>query len=129
MDLLKRKVMLQMMRKQKARPECPREPNGDFRKLNGLVKKCKVVVADFWAEWCAPCRLVEPVLERIAEKYRDRISMVKINVDANPDVATAYEVMSIPTVLVFYKGKPVRRFIGYSPYLYKSLDELINKLL
>lgn len=84
---------------------------------------------DFWAEWCRPCRLVEPIIERIAEKYKDRISVVKINVDLNPDVAAVYEVMSIPTVLVFHNRNLVRRFIGYSPYLYKNLDELVKKLL
>lgn len=128
LELLKRKMLLQMMTP-KARTKCPVEPNGDSIKLNEIINKCKVVIVDFWAEWCGPCRLVEPVIEQIAEKYKDRISVVKINVDINPDVAVAYEVMSIPTVIVFYNGKPVRRFIGYSPYLYKSLDGIIKKLL
>jgi len=128
LELLKRKMLLQMMTP-KARSKCPVEPNGDSKKLNEIINKCKVVIVDFWAEWCGPCRLVEPIIERIAEKYKDRISVVKINVDLNPDVAAAYEVMSVPTVLVFHNRDLVRRFIGYSSYLYKNLDELIKKLL
>ena len=70
------------------------------------------IVVDFWAEWCGPCRLVAPVLESILADHAGKIRVAKLNVDDAPDVARRYEIMSIPTLLVFQDGIPKKRLIG-----------------
>jgi thioredoxin 1 len=73
------------------------------------------VLVDFWAEWCAPCRKVEPVLEEIANELGDKVSIVKLNIDENPETARAYRVMSVPTLTVFKDGQPVQSVAGARP--------------
>ncbi|HEY3007922.1 MAG TPA: thioredoxin [Micromonosporaceae bacterium] len=73
------------------------------------------VLVDFWAEWCAPCRKVEPVLEEIANELGDKVSIVKLNIDENPETARAYRVMSVPTLTVFKAGQPVQSVAGARP--------------
>lgn len=70
-----------------------------------------VVFVDFYAEWCGPCKMTGPILEEIAEE-KPEIKFVKVNVDANPDLATQYSVFSIPTFVVFKKGEVVNQFVG-----------------
>jgi thioredoxin 1 len=71
-----------------------------------------VVIVDFWAEWCGPCKMIAPILEEIATEQAGKVSIAKLNVDDNPDAARRFEVMSIPTLIVFKDGQPVRRLIG-----------------
>ena len=73
------------------------------------------VLVDFWAEWCAPCRKVEPVLEEIANEMGDKVRIVKLNIDENPETARAYRVMSVPTLTVFKGGEPVQSVAGAKP--------------
>ncbi len=70
------------------------------------------VVVDFWAEWCGPCRMVAPVLESIAADHEGKIRITKLNVDDAPDIARRFEVMSIPTLLVFKDGVLKKRMVG-----------------
>jgi thioredoxin 1 len=70
------------------------------------------VVVDFWAEWCGPCKKIAPILEEIASERTSDLSVSKLNVDDNPDVAMKYSVMSIPTLIVFKDGEPVGRVTG-----------------
>ncbi|CAN5724168.1 thioredoxin [soil metagenome] len=70
------------------------------------------VVVDFWAEWCGPCKMIAPLLEEIATEQAGKVRLAKLNVDDNPDVARRFEVMSIPTLIVFRDGAPAKRLIG-----------------
>src|ERR687883_1880041 len=72
------------------------------------------VLVDFWAEWCGPCRVVAPILEEINEE-QDNLRVVKLNVDENQLTAAKYEVMSIPTLIVFRNGEPAKKIIGAMP--------------
>jgi thioredoxin 1 len=70
------------------------------------------VLVDFWAEWCGPCKMIAPVLEDIAREHADRLTIAKLNVDDNPDITRRFDVMSIPTLIVFQDGTPRKRLVG-----------------
>ena len=70
------------------------------------------IVVDFWAEWCGPCKMIAPILAEIAGEQAGNITIAKLNVDENPDIAMRYNVMSIPTLLVFNKGDVAKRMVG-----------------
>jgi thioredoxin 1 len=92
-----------------------------------VVKSAIPVVADFWAEWCGPCRMIAPVLKELARDYKDRLKVAKINVDEEPDLASRYGIQSIPTLLFFKGGEMVRQQIGAVPraVLEKIVKELV----
>ena len=79
------------------------------------VKKYQLIVIDSWASWCPPCRMLVPVVESLAKKLTGKVVFGKLNVDENKEIATKYEIMSIPTLLVFKNGKLVDRLIGAMP--------------
>jgi thioredoxin 1 len=70
------------------------------------------VLVDFWAEWCGPCKMIAPVLEEIAEEQSGRVEVVKLNIDDNLDVTRRFDVMSIPTLILFKDGEPAMRIVG-----------------
>ncbi|MBM3673361.1 MAG: thioredoxin [Actinobacteria bacterium] len=70
------------------------------------------VVVDFWAEWCGPCKMIAPALEEIASEHDGKLTVAKLNIDDHPDIARHFDVMSIPTLLVFQDGAPVKRLVG-----------------
>ncbi len=90
---------------------------------NDITEKDKIVLADLWAEWCGPCKMMEPVLAEIAEEFSDTIKVVKLNIDENQKTPTKFSVMNIPTLLIFKGGKEVDRLIGALPK-----NQLLKKL-
>lgn len=70
------------------------------------------IIVDFWAEWCMPCRMVAPILDELAEDYKGRVTVAKVNIDNENALAVRYEIMGIPTVILFNEGVEVKRFIG-----------------
>ncbi|MGW2624169.1 thioredoxin [Micromonospora taraxaci] len=80
-----------------------------------VLQADKPVLVDFWAEWCGPCRKVSPLLEEIAGEMGDQVTIVKLNIDENPETARAYRVMSVPTLTVFKNGQPVQSIAGAKP--------------
>jgi thioredoxin 1 len=87
----------------------------------------KTVLVDFWAEWCGPCKMVAPVLDEIAGENKDKIKVAKLDIDRNPSAARDYQVMSIPTMIVFQDGKPVKQIVGAQPKA-KLLEALADYL-
>jgi thioredoxin 1 len=80
-----------------------------------VLEHDKPIMVDFWAEWCGPCRAVSPILDKIAEEHSDKLDIVKLNVDDNPETAMKYGITSIPAMYVFRGGEIVKRVIGAKP--------------
>ncbi|MDG1365980.1 MAG: thioredoxin [Acidimicrobiales bacterium] len=83
------------------------------------------VLVDFWAEWCGPCKMIAPILEEIAEEQGNAVTVAKLNVDEAGDIARRFEVMSIPTLILFQNGEPVKRIVGAKPKQ-ALLDEIAD---
>ena len=91
--------------------------------FDGLLESEKLVIVDFWATWCGPCRMLSPLLDEVEEEMADRIVVVKVNVDDADEIAMRYRIMSIPTLIFFKNGQMVDRSVGAMP---KSM--LVDKI-
>jgi len=80
-----------------------------------VLKSERPVVVDFWAAWCGPCKMVAPEMEKIAQKYAGQVDVVKVDVDANPGLSRAFNIMSIPTIAFFSPGKQPMGVVGFRP--------------
>lgn len=92
-----------------------------------VLKADKPVLVDFWAVWCGPCRMQEPIIEELAEAMTGKVIVGKLNVDENPQMTQKYQVMSIPTLMIFKDGKMVKQFIGVQSK--NTLTGELNKTL
>jgi thioredoxin 1 len=80
-----------------------------------VLSSGKPVLVDFWATWCGPCKAVAPVLEEIARDHGDKLTIAKMDIDANPSIPRDYQILSIPTMILFSGGKPVKQIVGAKP--------------
>ncbi len=92
-----------------------------------VLKSTLPVLVDIWAPWCGPCRMIAPVVDKLAEKYDQRFKFCRLNIDQNPQAATNYQIMSIPTLIFFKDGKVVDRVVGAVPE--RVLEPKIEALL
>ena len=92
-----------------------------------VTKSPVLVIADFWADWCVPCKTTTPLLEEIARGFGNQVKLVTINADAEPEIAQRYDIMSMPTILLFRKGEVVRRQVGAIPR--HMLEKMISETL
>ena len=118
LERIKQAKLHEMMKKMSSEKQktFPNEPieltDATFKEI---IQKHPLVVVDCWAPWCGPCRMVAPVIKELARDYAGKILFGKLNVDENPEVSAQYEIMSIPTLLVFKNGKLVDKIVGAMP--------------
>lgn len=100
--------------------------DSDFQKE--VLERKEPVVVDFWAPWCGPCRIVGPIIEELAKEYAGKVKIGKINVDENSQTAGEYGVMSIPSIVFFKNGQPMKTMVGaQSKESYKNaIDEILG---
>ena len=92
-----------------------------------VMKSPGLVMVDFWAVWCGPCQMVAPIIDELAVEYNGKVKVMKLNTDENPEIAGQYQVMSIPTILIFKNGQPVERLVGAMPK--RRFKEVLDSLL
>ena len=91
------------------------------------IKDNGVVLVDFYADWCGPCKMISPILEELAKEYEGKVTIVKVNVDENGDIAGRYGVMSIPNLVLFKNGDVVKHVVGFQPK--NQLQALLNSAI
>lgn len=99
--------------------------NVSDQSFNTEVEGQGTVVVDFWAPWCGPCKMIAPILDELSSELGDSVKIAKVNVDENPETASRFGVMSIPTLIVFKDGQPVDKVVGLNSK--DSLKNMISK--
>lgn len=123
-DRIRQEKMQELMNQQNmpAKPVTVSDSN-----FEETLKKYDIVVVDFWAVWCMPCKMIAPHVEALAKKMAGNVVFGKLNVDENPRTAARYQVMSIPTLMVFKNGQPVKRIVGAVPQ--QHIEQQIKEVL
>lgn len=95
---------------------------------NEVIKSSTPVLVDFWADWCTPCHMLAPTIDELASEYSGKVKVGKLNVDENPQTPGTFSIMSLPTVLLFSEGKPVKTFVGVQgkEEFKKAIDEVLS---
>ena len=119
---IKAKKMKEMMQSSKL-PSVPVKISDTT--FNDVINKSKLVIVDCWAEWCSPCKMIAPIIDKLAEEYSSKVMFAKLNVDENPQTASKYGVMSIPTLLIFKSSKLVDTIVGAVPKL--NIESIMKK--
>ncbi len=117
---IKEKKLVEMMQKARAQLETAARNDGkpillSDASFSSEISKYPLMVVDFWAAWCGPCRMVAPIIEQLAKEYAGRVAFGKLNVDENPLTSGEFEVQSIPTLLIFRNGEAVDGIVGAVP--------------
>ena len=120
MQSLRERKLVELMRRTRVQLQSGEKYNGKPIMLSDAtfsseISKYPVMVVDFWAVWCGPCRAVAPIIEQLAKEYSGRVAFGKLNVDENPLTSSEFQVESIPTLLIFRDGEPVDGIIGAAP--------------
>jgi thioredoxin 1 len=128
LEKIKMQKLAEILSGQHQRPTVVAEPV-EVTDLNfkQFISSNKYSVVDFWAEWCAPCRAIAPIVKELAEQYAGKVVFGKLNVDENPRTASEYGIMGIPTLILFKDGRPVDMVVGAVPK--RVLEGRIVKLL
>ncbi len=96
-------------------------------KFDSTIKETPLILVDFWAEWCFPCKIIAPIVEEIAETYNGKLICAKVNIDENPVTATKFSITGIPTLVLFKDGKLVERLVGAVPK--EQIEEKVKAYL
>jgi len=117
---IRERKLVEMMQRARAQLETAAKNDGkpillSDASFSSEISKYPLMVVDFWAAWCGPCRMVAPVIEQLAKEYAGRVAFGKLNVDENPLTSNEFEVQSIPTLLIFRNGEAVDEIIGAVP--------------
>jgi thioredoxin len=101
----------------------------DSQTFQTMIESNTLVFVDFYADWCGPCKMIAPSIEKLAEEFDGTVRFVKLNIDENPHIAREFDVKSIPTLMIFRSGKPFRRMVGASPvgHYRGELQKVVSK--
>jgi thioredoxin 1 len=122
LEAIRAKKMKEMMRSSKLPSEPVKISDMTF---DEIIHKNNIVVVDCWAEWCGPCKMMAPIIDELAQEYSNKVMFAKLNVDENPQTASKYGIMSIPTLLVFKSSKLVDTIVGAVPKL--TIESILKK--
>ena len=115
-EIKRRKLEKMLLRASQPKVEYPSAPvHVNEKTLAEVVQRYPLVLVDFYAEWCQPCRMLAPVIDELAAQLKGRVVFAKLNVDLNPRAAVQYQALSVPTLVLFKRGKPVDRVVGALP--------------
>ncbi len=131
LEILKMKMLEKIIQKKEdplyAKISSGEPVEGNDEIIKRTTKMVRIVLLDFWAEWCGPCRMMEPAIHELAMKYKGKIAVVKINVDKEREIAAKYGIMAVPTYMLIVEGKIAERITGAVGF--HVLDKMIQKYI